>query len=1040
MVADLRGTGVPVGTAAPGAPAVSTVVLVLTDVEGSTRSWAEHPAEMDAAMSRHHQIVHAAVTAHGGWRPVDQGEGDAVFAVFESAAAAVAAVVELQQELAGERWPPGIDLRVRVGIHAGEVTVRGGNVFGSTVNRCARLRSLGSGGQVLLSAPAYELARDSVPARVTVLDLGEHRMKDLTRAESVYQLVVPGLPAAFPPLASLDRARHNLPVQTSSFVGRTREIADLVELVRRERLVTVVGFGGMGKTRLALQVAAELATGDGDGVWFVDLSAVTDPAEVPAAVATTLGVVETSQGLLASVVAAVSRQRVLLVLDNMEQLLPDAALVVDRIVRAGPGVRVLATSREPLHLSGEYQFALSALPVPPLPRPGKAVTEAEVGSLATYDAVRLFTRRASAVSRGFVLTAGNAAAIAAICGRLDGMPLALELAAARTRSMSPEALLPRLDHALTVLTGGSRDLPSRQQTVRATIAWSYDALTRNEQHLLDRLSVFRGTFTLDAAEAICGPATTPPLNPGDGRDLDVLTGLTRLVDHCLVIHQPTDGTAPDRYTTLVSVHEYAADQLDRDGGTAVRRDRHARYFPNLVVDRTERTLEEEDRGWELAEREIVELRAALEHLRLSQPEDGESTLALKVFAVTADKGLLTETRAVCDAAVARTAPTTAGRIELLLTRSIIEWNCGQATDAALYTAAAVAEARALGEPSLLAAALGTTAPRTRAHGAKVLAEGRAMLARLPIAGTYWPAWKVNDFWASVTMLYVDADWTESVTRHSFEKFRASQGPSAGLNLGYVLLTRGRLDEAQQLLAPLEQLPESASHTDHVTGLFYAAMMRLTTNDAVAALRDLDRAEDHLDRVEMPGYRLEVVIWRAIANRMVGDRPAATRALLALLRRWEEDEPVRAAQVQYLLAVLARESGDRSAAADHLRQAWSRVAGWDARCLVVILECMLERAIHLTKTDPAEATRLIGLVHAHRGNFIFLHGVDYDTDGMLADLRSTLGDEEVDRILTLAATQPLPDSPVWPDPPHAVAAQDQPLQVVVAVRSAVERSR
>ena len=290
----------PAGTAVS-----STVVLVLTDVEGSTRLWAEHPHLMYATMARHHQIVHRAITAHGGWRPVDQGEGDAVFAAFDAAAPAVAAVVRFQRELADEPWPPGIEIRVRVGIHAGEVLSRDGNLFGSAVNRCARLRGLGAGCQVLLSAPAFELVRDQLPAGVTVVDLGEHRMKDLARPERVHQLVIPGLPAGFPPLASLDRADHNLPIQTSSFLGRQREVAELVELLRTRRLVTIVGFGGMGKTRLALQVAAELALGDGDGVWFVDLSAVTDAARVASQIATTLGVVEGVDGPLPALIAAI---------------------------------------------------------------------------------------------------------------------------------------------------------------------------------------------------------------------------------------------------------------------------------------------------------------------------------------------------------------------------------------------------------------------------------------------------------------------------------------------------------------------------------------------------------------------------------------------------------------------------------------------------------------------------------------------------------------------------------------------------------------
>jgi class 3 adenylate cyclase len=323
-------------TVSAGPSVAQTVTLVLTDVEGSTRLWAEYPDVMGAVMARHHEIVHGAVAEHGGWRPVDQGEGDAVFAAFDAPTAAVEAVTQFQRELAAEPWPPGISVRVRVGVHVGEVTVRAGNVYGSTVNRCARLRGLGAGGQVLLSASTWEVVRDRLPDGVSVTDLGEHRMKDLTRPEHVHQLLISGLPADFPPLASLDRARHNLPVQSSSFLGRHDEVTRLTALLGEQRLVTVLGFGGMGKTRLALQVAAELATGDGDGVWLVDLSAVTDPARLPALVNATLGIAETPAGPLAALLAGLATRRLLLVLDNLEQLLPDAARTVADIAAAGP--------------------------------------------------------------------------------------------------------------------------------------------------------------------------------------------------------------------------------------------------------------------------------------------------------------------------------------------------------------------------------------------------------------------------------------------------------------------------------------------------------------------------------------------------------------------------------------------------------------------------------------------------------------------------------------------------------------------------------
>ncbi|HTL23209.1 MAG TPA: adenylate/guanylate cyclase domain-containing protein, partial [Mycobacteriales bacterium] len=334
-----------------------TTALLLTDVVGSTALWQAHPEQMSAAMARHHDIVAKVVATHGGRLPQDQGEGDARFAAFDSAIAAVAAAVDVQRALAAEPWPEPVRLSVRMGIHAGEVLERDGNLFGDPVNRCARIRGLAHGGQVLLSGTTKELVEGWPPEGVGMLDLGEHRMKDLTAPVRIYQVTHPELPAEFPPLASLNRARHNLPVQLSSFVGRTAALAELVALVRAHPLVTVTGFGGMGKTRLALQAGAELADGDGDGVWFVDLSAVRDAAGLPEAVARVLGLSGDGDPL-DLVRAHLADKRILLLCDNVEQLLPDAAGLLAAVAGAGPGVRVLVTSREPVGLRGEQVYPL----------------------------------------------------------------------------------------------------------------------------------------------------------------------------------------------------------------------------------------------------------------------------------------------------------------------------------------------------------------------------------------------------------------------------------------------------------------------------------------------------------------------------------------------------------------------------------------------------------------------------------------------------------------------------------------------------------
>lgn len=544
-------------------PVTDVTALLLTDVVGSTALWQAHPAQMNTAMARHHDIVAKAVAAYGGRLPQDQGEGDARFAAFGSAIAALSAAVDIQRALGSEPWPDPVRLSVRMGIHAGEVIDRDGNLFGDPVNRCARIRGLAHGGQILVSSTTKELVQAWPPDGVGLLDLGEHRMKDLTSPVRIYQVTHPDLPADFPPLASLNRARHNLPVQLSSFVGRGRELRELVALVLDHPLVTVTGFGGMGKTRAALQVGAELADGDGDGVWFVDLSAVRDAQSIPEVALQALGVTA-SDDPLATLTGHLADKRVLLICDNVEQLLPDAAPVLAALAGSGPGVRVLVTSREPVGLRGEQVY-----PLPPLASPVVSGPPETVESLGVYDAAALFIARATAADPRFTVDNTTAPALAAICAQLDGWPLALELAAARVRLLGLPRLLERLTDRLGVLSGGSRDAPNRQRTLRETIAWSYDLLAPPEQALLARFSVFRGSATLDAIEQVCGEAL----------EADVLDALSSLLDKGLL--RAEESTADPRYRLLESVRDFAAEQLRAGGEEHPIRVRHARFFDAL---------------------------------------------------------------------------------------------------------------------------------------------------------------------------------------------------------------------------------------------------------------------------------------------------------------------------------------------------------------------------------------------------------------------------------------------------------------------------
>jgi class 3 adenylate cyclase len=476
-----------------------TITFLFTDIEGSTRLWEQYPAAMEAALARHDALAEAVIEQHEGRLVKHRGEGDSLFAVFARAVDAVAAAVALQQALAAEPWPAEAAPRVRMSLHTGDAAFREGDYFGAAVNRCARLRAVAHGGQLLLSSATQELIRDALPDEVSLRDLGEHRLRDLARPERIFQLLHPDLPSDFPPLTSLNSLPHNLPQQVTSFIGREKEMAEVRRLLATTRLLTLTGSGGTGKTRVSLQVAADLLEGGGDGVWLVELAPLADPGLVPQAVATALGIrEEPGKPLSQSLVDFLKPKRLLLLLDNCEHLLSACAELAELILRSCPGVQILATSREGLNIPGETTYRLPSLT---LPDPRQPTPTAE--SLSQYEAVRLFIDRATAAVPSFAVTNQNAPAVAQLCVRLDGIPLAIELAAARVKAMSVEQINGRIADMFRLLTGGSRTALPRQQTLRAAIDWSYDLLSEKEKILLRRLSVFAGGWTLEAAEQVC---------------------------------------------------------------------------------------------------------------------------------------------------------------------------------------------------------------------------------------------------------------------------------------------------------------------------------------------------------------------------------------------------------------------------------------------------------------------------------------------------------------------------------------------------------
>jgi predicted ATPase/class 3 adenylate cyclase len=552
---DERGTNLPTGT----------VTFLFTDIEGSTRLLDALGDRYPGVLEEHQRILREAFAARGG---IDVStEGDSFFVVFGSATQAVAAAVEAQRAIAATEWPEGAMVRVRMGLHTGEGILGGDNYVGADLHRASRIAAAGHGGQVVVSEATRALVEPAPPEGVTFRDLGEHRLRDLPRPERLAQAVAEGLDSEFPALRSMDARPNNLPVQLTSFVGRRRELEEVKDEIRSGRLLTLTGPGGTGKTRLALRVAAELLPEFEDGTFFVALAPISERALVLPAVAQALGLPEATRGNVEdTLVDHLRDKRILLVTDNFEQVL-EGAPDVGMLLTSTEAVHVLATSREPLGLSGEHEY-----PVPPLGLPDPAHLPA-IERLSQYESVSLFVERATAVQPAFRVTNENAPAVAEICTRLDGLPLAIELAAARTKILSPQAMLARLDRALPLLAGGSRDLPHRQRTLRDAIAWSYDLLAEPERRLFARLAAFVGGFSLEAVEAVC--------NPGGELGLNAFDGVASLSNKSL-LRQMVTGPEEPRFFMLETIREYAGERLEAEPDAEDIRRRHAGFFLDLA--------------------------------------------------------------------------------------------------------------------------------------------------------------------------------------------------------------------------------------------------------------------------------------------------------------------------------------------------------------------------------------------------------------------------------------------------------------------------
>ncbi len=600
--------------------ATQTLTFLFTDIEGSTallRRLGEQYAEV---LTGHHRLIRADIAAHGG-KEVDT-QGDAFFAVFTSPSGCVAAAIGMQRAFAAHPWPANAQVRVRMGIHSGEASETATGLVGLEVHRAARVAAAAYGGQILVSAATAALLSDSLPSGASLTDLGLHRLKDLGRPEQIFQLQAAGLQVTFPPLRSLDnpKLRHNLPTQVSSFIGRAAELAEVRRLIADTRLVTLTGSGGAGKTRLGLQVAAGLLDGSGDGVWFADLAGLQDGDLVGDTVANVLGIrADLGRSVIETLVQAVGQQSLLLLLDNCEHVLDSCARLADALLRGCPNVVLLATSREPLGIDGERVHRVPSMETP--------ADDDDMDAIGATEAVILFTDRAAQHGVRLVWDEQTASVVGQICRRLDGIPLAIELAAARLTAMSLTELDARLDQRFALLTGGSRAALPRQQTLQAMVDWSWELLTGAEQQVLARLSVFAGGFRLDAAEAVVATADVP--------SDEVFGHLAALVDKSLVQFDNT-GARPARYQLLDTIRHYAARKLELQHSTAANNARmtHRDYYLALAEAAAPQLVAHDQADWlDRLDAELDNLRAAIAFaLAQADPAPGLRLAAsLRVF-------------------------------------------------------------------------------------------------------------------------------------------------------------------------------------------------------------------------------------------------------------------------------------------------------------------------------------------------------------------------------------------------------------------------
>jgi predicted ATPase/class 3 adenylate cyclase len=835
--------------------------FLFTDIEGSTRLWEQEPERMRAALAVHDAVARAAVESNRGI--VVKMTGDGVHAAFADPVDAMLATVQLQQSLAGAGSPDGLALSVRCGMHLGVNEARDNDFFGTTVNRAARIMSAAHGGQVLASRAVVECIGDRMPDRFAWRDLGSVRLRDLAEAERLYQLQHPALRDTFPALRSLESTPNNLPRQLTSFVGRERELAQARELLGRTRLLTLTGVGGLGKTRLSVQLAADVLDAWPDGAWFVELAALQSPELVPQALASVLGVKEApGQPVTVALARFVQDRRLLIVLDNCEHLLEPCAQLAKALLAAGPSIAIVASSREPLHVAGETTFALPALATP------SAGADASVAAIGEYEAVRLFAERAAAARPAFRMTDANARVVADVCRQLDGIPLAIELAAARLRALSLDDIAKRLVDRFALLRSRDTTVLPRQQTLRALVDWSYDLLADDERAVFRALCVFAGGWTLEAAEAVAEVRSLDGMESASVVDL-----LSRLAEKSLVVH---DGEG--RYRLLDTLRQYGCERLEEAGEDRAAQARHLAYYLALAERARPELFGPEQGAW-LARLDVERENLLAAHAAADHVPDG-AALGLRLVSAVRyywiNRGLLRLGRRVTVEALARPAAQarTLARCRGLFDAGQLDVCLGHHAEGRRWLEEMLELARELGDEAQVGLALYQLCIAT-------LGEGDLATAR-----RY-------------------ADEALAIARR-----RGDQGPLAAALNAVAQLHRlaGELDLAEPLYAQFQAIAEAQGDRESMAiGLLNRTMVAVARGDAARA---------------RPMLRDVLAIIRETGSRQIAQSLLEVAAGVAALRSdWTRVGAwFGAAQAQMRQTGLQRDAADEAALAPHVENA------------------------------------------------------------------------------------------------------------------------